>query len=158
MIIYRTIKQFDTNSGEEIGSRRVPWFEICDFTGERIEEDQYPVTYILDYGCSDPCFGDGFGEKWLYNLGEPYRYLYNELFSQYHYKFKTEEDGTEIFMDLIKTAEKEFEGPIVSLDQLLRWSRGRMLKRVIEEKQYKIEDFIDDVHILEKLEKGEYDE
>lgn len=158
MIVYRTIKQFDSNTGKEIQSRRVPWFEICDFTGERIGEYENPNAYEIDYCDNDPCFGDGFGEEWLYKMPEPYKHLHHELFSQRYYKFTTAEDGTEPFMDLIKAAKKEFDGPIVALDQLLRWSRARMLKRVIEEKQYKIEDFIDDAYILDRLEKGEYDE
>lgn len=51
------------------------------------------------------------------------------------------EDGTESFSLLLDEAKKEgFE--IISLDHLLRWSRGRMLEKLIKEGKYKPEDFI----------------
>jgi hypothetical protein len=55
--------------------------------------------------------------------------------------FNIKEDGyTEVFSQLLEEAKHE-KLEIYSLDHLLRWSRGRMLERVIKSGKYKIQDF-----------------
>lgn len=149
MIIFRSIDEYDRNTGKKIGTRRVYDHEICDFTGERITDYENPNAYEVDYCSNDPCFGDAEGERWLYGwfmekYGEDACAPHHELFAQRWYKFKDKEwEGYEVFGDMLKVALEELS-EIYSLDHLLRWSRGRMLERVIKEGKYKLEDFLEE--------------
>lgn len=153
MIVFKTADLYDKNTGEKIGSQRVYDHQICDYTGERIGEYENPNSYIVDFNSNDPCFGDGEGERWLYDYErdlhgeEEYDNIdgcHHELFGQTHYVFKHVEGegyGTEVVQEMIEDALQHIE--IWSLDQLLRWSRGQMLERVIKEGKYKITDFLE---------------
>ena len=147
MIVYKKIDFFSQKTGEKLGTKKQADFHICDFTGEKIEEDENPNTYRVDYNDNDPCFGDGDGESWLYNSensdddaledrANPY-----DLFSQSEYIFKERERGFDVFGELLK-AVKKAKLKVYGLDQILRWSRATMLERVIKEGKYKIEDFL----------------
>ena len=155
MKFFKYIEQFDRDTGQKLGTRRVYAGELCDFTGKLMSEFWgNPVIYILDYNGNDPCYGDQKAERWLYDWnekegrsdldpededGEIDSY---ELFGQTHYCFGTNEDGSEVFTQLLEETKKEgFE--IVSLDHLLRWSRGRMLEKLFKEGKYKPEQFIE---------------
>ena len=123
---------------------------ICDYSGNVIRIDNNPNEYLVDYNDNDPCFGDGDGESWLYDYenklagGDANGYHHHELFGQARYVFQTLEDGyTEIFFQLLEEAHQE-KLEIWSLSQLLRWSRGRMLERVIKQEKYKLEQFLED--------------
>lgn len=158
MIVFKTIDEFSRETGEKVGERRVFDFMICDFTGRKIDEFYgNPVIYEVDYNDTDPCFGDHEAERWLYawneqdgrsdldpdsnDWDETSEIDSYELFGQTKYIFGTADDGTEVFGELLSLAQAEgFE--IVSLDHLLRWSRGRMLERLIKEEKYKPEQFI----------------
>jgi hypothetical protein len=151
MKFFKIVDEFDRDTGQKIGIRKVFAGQLCDFTGKLMSEFWgNPVTYILDYNDNDPCYGDQLGERWLYDWnrqfededGEnPNEIDSYELFGQTHYCFGTDEDGSEVFPQLLEEAEKEgFE--IVSLDHLLRWSRGRMLEKLFKEGKYKPEQFI----------------
>jgi len=158
MIFFKEIDQFDRNTGKLIGTKKVFAGQICDFTGRPMDEFYgNPVIYILDYNDNDPCYGDQEAERWLYKWNEKNRKDSDpdsndweeddridsyELFGQTHYCFGTDEDGSEVFPQLLEEAKKEgFE--IVSLDHLLRWSRGRMLEKLFKEGKYKPEQFIE---------------
>lgn len=153
MIVFKKVDLFDRNTGEKIGTQKVFDHQICDYTGERIDEYENPNQYLVDYNDNDPCFGDGAGEEWLYDYEqeeygeEEYDNMdgcHYELFGQtrYVFKHKTGEGyGTEVFQEMVEEALQHIE--IYSLDHLLRWSRGRMLERVIKEGKYKIQDFIE---------------
>jgi len=152
MIVYRTIDQYDNNAGEKIGSKKIPDFEICDFTGEKISENENPNYYEIELNY-DPCFGDGEGERWLYDWlkekDKEYSIFYDdsELFSQGQYVFKEDLElgnGCEVFGKMVKKALEEMEDGIYSLEHLLRWSRGKMLEKVLKEGKYKIEDFLNE--------------
>lgn len=153
MIVYKSVDLFDQSTGEKIGSQKVYDHSICDFTGEKIDEYENPNDYIVDHNSNDPCYGDGDGERWLYDYevgvyGEEeydsmdgYHY---ELFGQNQYTFKHKKGmghGFEIFEDVMRLALQELE-EIYSLDQILRWSRGRMLEKVIKSGKYNVKDFI----------------
>lgn len=145
MIIYKVIDEFSRETGKKIGQRKVEDYRICDFSGKRMDQFYgYPISYTIDYNDVDPCFGDQEAERWLYEWNENadvYVDAY-ELFSQPEYNFGTNDDGTEVFTELLATAKKEkFE--IVSLDHLLRWSRGRMLEKLIKEKKIDIDKLIE---------------
>jgi hypothetical protein len=140
MIVYKTIDQYDSRTGEKIGSQRVFDHSICDFTGEVIGEYENPNLYEIDFNSNDPCFGDGEGEGWYYDWDED-GFYHHELFGQGTYIFKTDEYGREVFGELLELAHKELK-EVYSLDHLLRWSRGRMLEKVIKSGKYKIEDFL----------------
>lgn len=149
MIVFTTVKRFSESTGEELGSRRIPHFEICDFTGEKIDEYSNPNAYEIIFCDNDPCFGNSEGERWLFDYinekyGEDACYPTHELFGQMGYKFKTGENGVEVFGEMVEKALKEMEEGIYSLDHLLRWSRGRMLERLIKEGQYELQDFLED--------------
>jgi hypothetical protein len=158
MIVYKTVDEYSRETGKKIGERKVFDKQLCDFSGKPIEEfGGNPVIYSVDYNDNDPCFGDHEAERWIYDWGEqngredldpdsndweedrridPY-----ELFGQTDYVFGTHENGMDMFEPLLYIAKKEkFE--IISLDHLLRWSRGRMLEKLIKEGKYKPEDFI----------------
>jgi len=140
MIIYKTIDEFSRETGKKIGSRKVFDFNICDFTGEKIDQYSNPNTYDINYQSNDPCFWDGEGEMWLYKLDENIDAY--ELFGTNNYIFSTHPNtGEEIFQLMIKKALKELK-KIYSLDQLLRWSRGQMLEKVLKNGTYKIEQFL----------------
>ena len=64
MIVFKEVQQFDRNTGEELESMKVYSHEICDFTGEVIDEYENPNAYKVDYCDNDPCFGDHTAEKW----------------------------------------------------------------------------------------------
>ena len=145
MRVYKTVDMFSRKTGKKIGSQKDFDHSICDFTGQKITEHENPNEYVVDYNSNDPCFGDGLGECWLYDWStedddcDGYHY---ELFGQSTYIFKTsEDDGTEVFDDLFRLAHKELP-EIYGLDTLLRWSRGRMLERVIKSGEYTIQDFM----------------
>ena len=149
MIVYKEVDIFDHYTGMPEGSKKVYDHTICDFTGERISEYENPNIYIIDFNNNDPCFGDGEGERWLIDYqniqsdGEVDEYYHYELFGQTQYVFKQGEcEGTEVFVDLINAATVELK-EIYSLDHLLRWSRGKMLEKVIKEGKYKIEQFLE---------------
>jgi hypothetical protein len=146
MIVYKTVDLFSQTDGMKIGTKKIVDHQICDFTGHIIDRYSNPNTYEINYNDNDPCFGDGHGEGWLYKWNDAHQKDDDEridaydLFSQGEYIFETEEGGIEVFAELIKTAKKEkFE--ILSLDQLLRWSRARMLEKVITMGIYTIEQF-----------------
>jgi len=158
MIIFKEIDQYDRNTGEKIGTKKVFDQQLCDFTGRPISEfDGNPVIYILDYNDNDPCYGCHKAEKWIYDWNEQdgrsdldpesnredqtAEIDADELFGQTHYVFGTHENGMDMFEALLYAAKKE-EFEIVSLDHLLRWSRGRMLERLFKEGKYKPEQFI----------------
>jgi len=159
MIVYKTIDEYSRETGKKIGERKVFDKQLCDFSGKPIEEfPGNPVIYILDYNDNDPCYGDQEAERWLYKWNEengrgdadPDSNDWEdsneidsyELFGQTHYCFGTDEDGSEVFPQLLEEAKKEgFE--IISLDHLLRWSRGRMLEKLFKEGKYKPEQFIE---------------
>jgi len=141
MTIYKIIDEFSRDTGKKIGQIKEIDYRICDFSGRRLDEFHgYPITYTVYYNDIDPCFGDQEAGRWLYDWNEnsdvyldPY-----ELFGQQDYNFGTNDDGSELYAELLKEAAKEnFE--IVSLDHLLRWSRGRMLERLVKEKKIEIE-------------------
>jgi len=147
MRVYKTIDLFDSKTGEKIGTQKAYDHSLCDFTGEKITEYENPNEYDVDYNNNDPCFGDGLGEEWLYDWTtedddcDGYHY---ELFGQGKYIFKTDaDDGTEVFGELLELAHKELPY-VYGLDSLLRWSRGRMLEKLIKSGKYKIQDFIDE--------------
>lgn len=146
MIIFKTIDEFSREDGKKIGSRKIFDFFICDFTGEKIDQNTNPNTYNIDYRSSDPCFGDGKGEEWYYKWSKDNEnnFLHNELFGQGNYIFITDYYGAEVFEDLIKKALNECKDGIYSLDHLLRWSRGKMLEKVLKEGTYKIEQFLEE--------------
>ena len=150
MVVYKTVDLFSQKTGEKIGTQKIFDFRICDFTGEKIDQYENPNTYGVNYQDNDPCFGDGDGERWLYpwnheddeeekedltSYADPYN-----LFNQSEYIFKTFSPGYEVFDELLKTAKKN-KMKIISLDHLLRWSRGKMLEKVITEGTYKIDQF-----------------
>jgi len=146
MIIFKNIEQFDQNTGKSIGSRRIPDCRICDWTGEKISIHDNPNSYSIDFNSNDPCFGDGLGEGWVFKLPEPFSYAHHDLFGQCEYIFSVKNGYVEPIMDILKAFNEE-EGfdNLYGIDTLLRWSRARMLKRVIEEEKYKIEDFLEDL-------------
>jgi len=149
MIVYKIIDEFSRETGKKIGERTVFDHMICDFTGKKINEFYgNPVIYEVDYNDTDPCFGDHEAERWIYDFNRHLKFDEDEegidtyeLFGQAQYVFGTEEDGTETFAELVKEAAKQkFE--IISLDHLLRWSRGKMLERLLKEGKYNINQFI----------------
>jgi hypothetical protein len=148
MIVFKTVDLFDQNTGKKIGTQKVYDHQICDYTGKKIDDYTNPNSYQTDFNDNDPCFGDGEGEKWLYEYenelagGDADGYHHYELFGQRYYVFYVDpHDGyTEVIQEMIEDALQHIE--IYSLDHLLRWSRGQMLERVIKSGQYKIEDFI----------------
>jgi len=134
------------------GSKKAYDYEICDFSGEVISNYENPNAYEVDHCDNDPCYGDAEGERWFYDwfnekYGEDEESPGHELFGQRWYKFKDKKDGGfegyEVFVDLINAATIELK-EIYSLDHLLRWSRGRMLEKVIKEGKYKLEQFLED--------------
>ena len=148
MIVYKKVDFFSQKTGEKLGTKKQADFHICDFTGERIGEHENPNTYQVDYRDNDPCFGDSEGEEWLYKLKFKVFELgidgndeedYNNLFNQSEYVFK-EVGGIEVFGELLKAAKKA-KIEICSLDHLLRWSRGKMLEKVIKDGTYTLDDF-----------------
>ena len=146
MIIFKEIDQYDKNTGKKISTLKVADYYICDFTGERIIENSNPNTYRVNYNDNDHCAGDGDGEGWLYDWEkdrEDECDLY-ELFLQSDYVFQTSETGVEVFQKMFNAAEKEMKGKLYSLDHLLRWSRGRMLEKVLKAGTYKINQFIEE--------------
>lgn len=145
MIIFKSVDQFDRNTGEKTQSMRVPDFEICDFTGKRIDKGMEPIRYRVDYGSTDPCFGCHNAEDWAHELDLDA----SELFGQTEYVFFTEwSKGREPFQEMLEAFQeyhKETLNPYpYSLEHILRWSRGRMLEKVIKSGEYKIEDFLED--------------
>ena len=72
MIVFKTIDQFDRNTGEKIRPVRVASFRICDFTGEKIDSYSNPNSYTINFNDNDPCFGNGLGEDWVFKLPETY--------------------------------------------------------------------------------------
>jgi hypothetical protein len=154
MMLFKIVDEFDQATGKKIREKKVFDCMICDFTGERVDEGfGNPVIYEIDYNDSDPCFGDHIAERWFYDWNEKYgekdldpededgEIDAYDIFGQTRYIFKTDDDGTEPFADLLKAAKKaKFE--IISLDHLLRWSRGRMLEKLFHEGKYKPEQFI----------------
>jgi len=151
MIVFKSVDQFDRNTGKKIGTTRIYDHSICDYSGEIIDYDNCnPNEYMVDHNDNDPCFGDGEGERWLYEwetkeFGEDFcGHHHYEMFGQVRYVFADEPDrlweGYEIFGRLMKEAAEELD-EIYSLDHLLRWSRGRMLEKVIKSGKYKIQDF-----------------
>jgi hypothetical protein len=152
MIVFKEVDVYDTGTGNHAGTHKVYSHSICDFTGERITDHESPNTYKIDYNSNDPCFGDGEGERWFYDRkmsGEEYDKIndkHHELFGQVFYTFKQKSDkweGYEVFGELVKLAIQELD-EIYSLDHLLRWSRGRMLEKVITSGEYKLEQFLED--------------
>jgi len=149
MIVYKSIDQYDSNTGKKIGSQRVYDYRICDFTGKKIEHGN-PESYNINFQSNDPCFGDGEGERWLYdyenNLNSANVDFY-ELFGTNDYMFQVDKDDmyTEVFQEMVELALKEMTEGIFSLSHLLRWSRGRMLEKVIKSGEYTIQDFIDEI-------------
>ena len=152
MIVFKSVDQYDTDTGWKLGTKKVYSHQICDYTGNKIDEHTNPNTYFINFNDNDPCFGDGEGEKWLFDyergkFGEEdydsmdgYHY---ELFGQIEYVFFVKEDGyTDVFQEMVEDALQHIT--IHSLDHLLRWSRGKMLESVIKSGAYKIEDFIQD--------------
>ena len=147
MIVFKSADLFDRDSGKKIGSQKVYSHQICDYTGKKIDEYTNPNSYRIDFNDNDPCFGDGEGERWLYEYenelagGDADGYSHHELFGQCEYVFFVGEDGyTEVFQEMMEDAIQHIE--IYSLDHLLRWSRGKMLEKLIKSGEYKIEDFI----------------
>jgi len=140
MIVYKQVNSYSRKTGEKKGSHQVYDHTICDFTGERIDKHDNPNSYSINFNYNDPCFGDGDGEEWLYK-NEEYRDYYQELFSSGNYMFKCVEGGVEVFQQLMEKALKEL-GQIYSLDHLLRWSRGKMLEKILDEGTYKLGDFV----------------
>jgi len=147
MLVFRTVDQFDRNTGKKVGTTRVYDHTICDYSGEVLDGSSNPNSYIIDFNDNDPCFGDGEGERWLYDYenklagGDANGYHHYELFGQSHYMFQILEDGySEVFSMLLEEARNE-KLEVYSLDHLLRWSRGRMLERIIKQGKYKIADF-----------------
>lgn len=170
MIVFKTIDEYSRETGKKTGEKKVFDYMICDFTGKLMSEFfGNPVIYEVDYNDTDPCFGDHVAERWLYDWNEigafaptikkhilegPPEFSCEgereedfqeidsyDLFGQPRYIFGTDDDGTEVFTELLKEVKKEkFE--IVSLDHLLRWSRGRMLEKLFKEGKYKPEQFI----------------
>jgi hypothetical protein len=146
MIVYKTVDLFSQTDGKKMGSKKIVDHQICDFTGHVIDKYSNPNTYEINYNDNDPCFGDGYGEDWLYKWNDEHQNGFDEridaydLFGQGSYIFETQEGGVEVFADLLKAA-KEEKLEIYGLDQLLRWSRARMLKKVITMGIYTIEQF-----------------
>ena len=147
MIVFKTVDQFDRNTGKKIGTTRIYDHSICDYSGEVIDYDSCnPNEYMVDHNDNDPNFGDGDGEGWLYKYEnelnpDNWGYHHHELFGQTRYVFSVKEDGyTEVFFELLEEARFE-KLDVYSLDHLLRWSRGRMLEKVIKSGKYKIQDF-----------------
>lgn len=141
MVVYKIIDEFSRKTGEKIGVRKMFDFLICDFTGERIDEYSNPNTYNINYQNNDPNFGANEGEKWLYKFDEEADVW--GLFAQGDYIFKIDERKVEVFGKMIETALSEGI-EIYSLDHLLRWSRGRMLEKVLKKGIYKLEDFFEE--------------
>jgi hypothetical protein len=141
MVVYKVVDEFSNTTGKKIGSKKVFDFFICDFTGEKIDEYSNPNTYDINYLSKDPCFGDGIGEEWLSKWNEDIDAY--DLFSHRSYIFTISQDGAEIFGEMVKKALSEMKGEIYSLDELLRWSRGNMLEKVLKKGTYKIEQFLE---------------
>ena len=151
MIVFKDVDQYDRNTGKKIRSERIADFEICDYTGKLIDDGQEPVRYRIDYGSIDSCYGDGQGEGWLYDYekslgvdeyGDPVHNIDSyELFGQTEYVFFTNHDGTDVFGEMVTEFFKE-EEELYGLDHLLRWSRARMLEKLIKSGKYKVGDFI----------------
>jgi len=143
MILYKKKKQFNKDTGEETKPILVPCGTICDFTGDLIEEYtnfnimESECTYEVGYGDHDSCFGSVYNE---YKLGEKYKFDC-DLLSEDSYMFKTIE-GFEIFSEMLETAKKEYPNALYSIAGLFRWSRCRMLEKLLAEGKYKVEDFI----------------
>jgi len=146
MIVFKEVDQYSKMTGNWEGTSKVYDHTICDYTGKRIR-DGNPNSYFIDFNDNDPNFGDGEGEGWLYEYenerGEGHGYHHYELFGQKEYNFFLAEDGyTECFQTMMEDAIQHIE--IYSLDHLLRWSRGKMLERVIKSGEYKLEQFLQD--------------
>jgi len=150
MIVFKGVDLFDQNSGKKIGTQKIYDHRICDYTGKKIDDHTNPNSYIIDFNSNDPCFGDGEGEKWLYDY-EKKKYgeeeydnmdgCHHELFGQNEYNFFVGADGyTEVFQEMMEDAIQHIE--IHSLDHLLRWSRGKMLEKIIKSGEYNLTDFI----------------
>jgi hypothetical protein len=151
MIVYKTVDLYSPRTGEKAGTKKEFDFQICDFTGDKISEFENPYLYIVNYNNNDPCFGDGPGERWFYkyriqvNNEEDYTESLDPwyLFGQSDYVFKEKKDKDrrcEVFGDLINAA-KHLKLEIYSLSHLLRWSRARMLEKVITSGKYTLNQF-----------------
>jgi len=155
MYVYKIVDKFDHYTGMPAGTQKVYSHTICDFTGQTIDNYENPNEYIVDHCDNDPCFGDGEGERWLSDYEkelygeEEYDNMdgcHHELFGQSRYMFKhmsEKFEGYEVFGEMVKVAMEELD-EIYSLDHLLRWSRGRMLEKVIKAGQYKLEQFLEE--------------
>ena len=143
MIVYKIVDEYCKNTGKKLGERKVYLKTICDFTGEEIEDGTNPDSYIIDYNDNDPNFGDGFGERWFYKTKEFDDNIIDsyDLFGQQEYIFTTDWNGREIFDTVLEEFKKTGE-PIYTLGSILRWSRGQMLKKLVLNGTYKIEDFV----------------
>ena len=139
MIVYKIIDEFSRETGKKTGSRKVYDFEICDFTGEKMLDGREPSSYDINFKSNDPCFGDGEGERWLYKWKK--KVDADQLFGTNNYIFLTDYDGMEIIEAMLRKALEEIE-EIWGLDQILRWSRGKMLEKVLKDGTYKIEQFL----------------
>ena len=151
MIVFKNIDQYDQKTGEKLNPKRVPDYAICDFTGDRIDEYCNPNSYTVNYNDNDPCFGNGLGEGWIFKLPDPFSYAHHDLLAQCNYIFNIGDSYIEPIMDILKAFNEE-EGfdNLFGFDTLLRWSRSRMLKKMIEEKQYHITDFLEDLRDYEE--------
>jgi len=136
MILYKLIDQFDRSSGKKIKSQLIFDKYICDFTGKELDEYQNPNIYIIDYNDNDPNFGCGVGE---YELSEKYNVDPYSIFASNFVFYRKIEGGGDVFVDMIELAQKELD-EIYGLDHILRWSRIRMLTKVLEEGKYTLEE------------------
>lgn len=133
MDIFKSIPQFNPNTGEPENPRRIKIAIRCDFSGRIVDGKGYEGGYpahgpkiILDYESSDPCFGAGGGE---WEFGEKYHIDMFQFLSQPYV----------IFDDVAETGESEMPSFLKALSEYddlahaLRAMRIKTATKLVEE-------------------------
>jgi len=139
MIVYKLEDRFDSKTGKKVGSEMVNDKVLCDFTGAEAEYvEEIGLTYSVDYNSVDPCFGCS-GEE--YELANKYKFDVYSLFnSPFVFKEYNRGQNEPIFIEMLRTYEEEVGEPVEFIDQLFRWARVRMVKKLLEEGKYSLKE------------------
>ena len=139
MIVYKLVERFDSKTGKRIDDELEIDKVLCDFSGfEGKYAEELGLTYTVDYNSVDPCFGCS-GEE--YELANKYKFDVYSLFdSPFIFKEYNRGKDKPILTEMLETYKKEVGGPVEFLDQLFRWARVRMVKKLLEEGKYTLKE------------------
>lgn len=128
MKIYHSVKKYCQNTGEPIIGKEFKELR-CDFTGEII--DNCYVSYKLNYGGSDACFGSS-GKEYEFFQKHNRIYTYAHVFLSGEYHFFDEYVESDMMKKYLSSSSSYDEDLLLSFSDMCRASRIETASKLID--------------------------